>query len=71
MPDLKFVLHHVKGVVGEVDFLDAVDELLLRLGINGLLPKLPQFLLRGAGRKERHVNKDKKRERIASSMKSL
>lgn len=43
--DLQFVLHHVEGVVREVDLLDAVDDLLLRLGVNGLLPQLPQLLL--------------------------
>lgn len=44
--DLQFMLHHVEGVVGEVDFLDAVDNLLLRLRVNGLLPHLPQLLLK-------------------------
>lgn len=44
--DLKLVLHHVEGVVRKVDLLDAVDDLLLRLGVNGLLPQLPQFLLK-------------------------
>lgn len=39
--DLQFVLHHVEGVVGEVDLLDAVDDLLLRLRVDGLLPQLP------------------------------
>lgn len=39
--DLQFVLHHVEGVVGKVDLLDAVDDLLLRLRVDGLLPQLP------------------------------
>lgn len=44
--DLQFVLHHVEGVVREVDLLDALDDLLLRLGVDGLLPQLPQLLLK-------------------------
>lgn len=43
--DLQFVLDHVKGVVGEVHLLDAVDDLLLRLRVDGLLPQLPQLFL--------------------------
>lgn len=39
--DLQFVPHHVEGVVGKVDLLDAVDDLLLRLRVDGLLPQLP------------------------------
>lgn len=53
--DLQFVLDHVEGVVGEVHLLDAVDDLLLRLRVDGLLPQLPQLLLASNG-------KDKKRE---------
>lgn len=44
--DLQFVLYHVEGVVREVHLLDAVDDLLLRLGVDGLLPQLPQLLLK-------------------------
>lgn len=43
--DLQFMLHHVEGVVREADVLDAVHDLLLRLGVHGLLPLLPQLLL--------------------------
>lgn len=43
--DLQLVLHHVEGVVREVDLLNAVDDLLLRLGVDRLLPQLPQLLL--------------------------
>lgn len=43
--DLQFVLDHVKGVVREVHLLDAVDDLLLCLRVDGLLPQLPQLLL--------------------------
>lgn len=39
--DLQFVLHHIEGVVGEVDLFYAVDDLLLRLRVDGLLPQLP------------------------------
>lgn len=44
--DLQLVLHHVEGVVREVHLLYAVDNLLLCLGVNGLLPQLPQLLLK-------------------------
>lgn len=44
--DLQLVLHHVEGVGGEVNLLDAVDDLLLRLRVDGLFPQLPQLLLR-------------------------
>lgn len=43
--DLQFMLHHVEGVTGEVDLLDAVDDLLLCLGVDGELSQLPQLLL--------------------------
>lgn len=43
--DLQFVLDHVEGVIGEVHLLDAVDDLLLRLRVDGLLSQLPQLLL--------------------------
>lgn len=39
------MLHHVEGVIWEVDLLDAVNDFLLRLGVDGLLPQLPQLLL--------------------------
>lgn len=39
------MLDHVEGVAREVDLLDAVDDLLLRLRVDGLLPQLPQLLL--------------------------
>lgn len=44
--DLQFMLHHVKGVVREVDLLNAVDDLLLCQGVTGMLPQLPQLLLK-------------------------
>lgn len=50
--DLQFVLDHVEGVAREVDLLDAVDDLLLRLRVNGLLPQLPQLLLVVGGEEE-------------------
>lgn len=40
------MLHHVEGVVREVDLLYAVDDLLLCLWVDGLLPQLPQLLLK-------------------------
>lgn len=40
------MLHHVEGVVRVVDLLDTVNDLLLGLGVNGLLPQLPQLLLK-------------------------
>lgn len=40
------MLNHVEGVVREIDLLYAVDDLLLLLGVDGLLPELPQLLLR-------------------------
>lgn len=43
--DLQFMLHHVEGVIGEVDLPNAVDDFLFSLGVNGLLPQLPQLLL--------------------------
>lgn len=58
--DLQFVLHHVEGVVREVDLLDALDDLLLRLGVNGLLPQLPQLLL-----KERDSNKERQSKNMS------
>lgn len=57
--DLQLVLHHVKGVVGVVHLLDAVDELLLRLGVDGLLPQLPLLLLKEG---ERTPDRQKDRE---------
>lgn len=59
MSDLQFMLHHVEGVVREVDLLYAVDDLLLCLGVDGLLPQLPQLLLKEAG-----TESDRKRGRI-------
>lgn len=44
--DLQFVLDHVKGVIGKVHLLNAVNDLLLRLWVDGLLPQLPQLLLK-------------------------
>lgn len=54
--DLQLVLHHVEGVGGEVDLLDAFDDLLLRLGVDGLLPQLPQLLLEEV-EKEREIQR--------------
>lgn len=45
LSDLQFMLDHVKGVAREVDFFYAIDDLLLCLGVNWLLPHLPQLLL--------------------------
>ena len=42
---LQLVLHHVEGVTGVVHLGDALDHLLLRLGVDGLLPQLTQLLL--------------------------
>lgn len=64
MSDLQFVLHHVEGVVGEVDLLDAVDDLLLRLGVDGLFPHLPQLLLKEGDTDGERKDGDKKRKRI-------
>lgn len=52
------MLHHVEGVVREVDLLYAVDDLLLCLGVDGLLPQFPQLLL-----KEAETESDRERER--------
>lgn len=51
--DLQFVLDHVKGVIGKVHLLNAVDDLLLRLWVDGLLPQLPQLLLKVREREKR------------------
>ncbi len=61
--DLQLVLHHVEGVVREVDLLDALDDLLLRLGVDWLLPQLPQLLLKeGRDRPERDRQRRGERE---------
>lgn len=69
MSDLQFVLDHVEGVAREVDLLDAVDDLLLRLRVDGLLPQLPQLLLvvkksgvRRGEKEERRVRWRRKQE---------
>lgn len=57
------MLHHVEGVIREVDLLDAVDDLLLRLRVDGLLSQLPQLLLQeGETARERERQTDKKTE---------
>ncbi len=62
--DLQFVLHHVEGVGREVDLLDAIDDLLLCLRVDGLLPQLPQLLLgKGKTTRERERERDRERDR--------
>lgn len=62
--DLQFVLDHVEGVIGEVDLLNALDDFLLRLRVNGLLPQLSQLLLQeGDSDPERETDSNKERER--------
>lgn len=58
------MLHHVEGVIWEVDLLDAVDDFLLRLGVDGLLPQLPQLLLQygeTGGERKRQTKRDRVR----------
>lgn len=59
--DLQFVLYHVEGVVREVDLLNAVDDLLLRLGVDGLLPQLPQLLLK-EDKTDRETDRQRQRQ---------
>lgn len=67
--DLQFVLDHVEGVIGKVDLLNALDDLLLRLWVNGLLPQLPQLLLQeGDTDPERETDSNKEREREREKM---
>lgn len=68
--DLQFMLDHVEGVIGKVDLLNALDDLLLRLWVNGLLPQLPQLLLQeGDTDPERETDSNKERERKKMSLK--
>lgn len=60
--DLQFVLYHVEGVIGKVDLLNALDDLLLRLWVNGLLPQLPQLLLK-EGETDQETDRQQQRER--------
>lgn len=52
---LKLVLHHVKGVTGEVHFLYAVNDFLFCEWIGGLLPQFPQLFLFGEKEKWERV----------------
>lgn len=61
--DLQFVLHHVEGVVGKVNLLNAVDDLLLRLRVDGLLPQLPQLLLK-RGKSEKETDREGEKQKI-------
>lgn len=60
--DLQFVLYHVEGVIGKVDLLNALDDLLLRLWVNGLLSQLPQLLLK-EGETDQETDRQQQRER--------
>lgn len=64
------MLHHVEGVVGEVNLLDAVDDLLLRLGVDGLLPQLPQLLLTETHRQRQETERALKHVLEVSTLES-
>lgn len=64
------MLHHVEGVVGEVNLLDAVDDLLLRLGVDGLLPQLPQLLLTETRRQRQETERALKHVLEVSTLES-